>query len=229
MAQPTLLVPNAGRFLASTTWTFGLRLSLLVVTAVAFANPVAARRTDEPLSLTVHVCNYTQTGSSDLAVAEREASGILRMAGLLVFWTECWRAPESSDFSLRILPTLHKGLKEDAIGFALPPVLANVYPDYALRLADGQRALHSEPIILGCVIAHELGHLLLGPESHSRLGIMNAHWGPAQIRQALMGNLRFTSDQSKAIRAALQRQTKQQEVAKLSGQNKATEVQGTRP
>jgi hypothetical protein len=41
------------------------------------------------------------------------------------------------------------------------------------------------PIILGCDIAHEIGHLLLGSESHSASGIMQGHWERGQIRQAV--------------------------------------------
>ena len=52
-------------------------------------------------------------------------------------------------------------------------------------------------MILGCVIAHELGHLLLGSNSHSDEGIMQPRWDPNQVRQLMMGTLLFTPEQSK--------------------------------
>ena len=37
------------------------------------------------------------------------------------------------------------------------------------------------PIILGCVITHEVGHLLLGSNSHSGSEIMQGQWERGQI------------------------------------------------
>jgi hypothetical protein len=60
-------------------------------------------------------------------------------------------------------------------------------------------------VLLGCVIVHEIGHLLLGAEGHSADGIMQPHLGPKQVRQAITGTLMFTSHQSKLLRAAARR------------------------
>ncbi len=56
------------------------------------------------------------------------------------------------------------------------------------------------PIILGCLIVHEVGHLLLKSSNHSATGIMQAHWERKQIRQSLTGVMLFTPQQSKLIR-----------------------------
>ena len=51
---------------------------------------------------------------------------------------------------------------EDSVfGFTIHPVLATVYYEYAVRRAKSDHAEFEIPIILGCVIAHELGHLPL--------------------------------------------------------------------
>ena len=60
------------------------------------------------------------------------------------------------------------------------------------------------PIILGCVIAHEIGHLLLGSNSHSVSGIMQGRWERRQVRQAVTGTLLFTPEQAKLIQAEAQ-------------------------
>src|SRR5215469_6736856 len=39
------------------------------------------------------------------------------------------------------------------------------------------------PTILGCVMAHEIGRLLLG-SNHSATGIMKAHWGRKPVRES---------------------------------------------
>jgi hypothetical protein len=43
------------------------------------------------------------------------------------------------------------------------------------RIAATPGALQYFPIPLGDIIAHEVGHLLLGVNSHSRSGIMRSH------------------------------------------------------
>jgi hypothetical protein len=56
--------------------------------------------------------------------------------------------------------------------------------------------------LLGRVMVHELGHLLLGP-GHSRVGIMKAHWGPQDLHLSNLGMLDFTSEQAALIRSNL--------------------------
>lgn len=46
-------------------------------------------------------------------------------------------------------------------------------------------------IILGHVAAHEIGHLLLGTNSHSAGGIMRAHWKMEELARANKGLLLF--------------------------------------
>src|SRR5712692_1905444 len=49
--------------------------------------------------------------------------------------------------------------------------------------------------ILGNVMAHELGHLLLGSNSHAGTGIMRAHWQGEELRHLSRGSLGFTNEQ----------------------------------
>lgn len=57
--------------------------------------------------------------------------------------------------------------------------------------------------ILGSVIAHELGHLLLGSNSHASAGIMRAHWQGEELRRLSRGNLWFTSVQADHMRGKM--------------------------
>jgi hypothetical protein len=106
---------------------------------------------------------------------------------------------------LRILaaPTENR-FQDKVFGFAVVPALASVYYDYVSRRAESDDAEFEVPIILGCVIAHEVGHLLLGANSHSDLGVMQPRWERKQIRQAMMGGLLFTPEQAKLIQAETQ-------------------------
>ncbi len=55
--------------------------------------------------------------------------------------------------------------------------------------------------ILGAVMAHEIGHLLLDSHAHGSSGIMSASFGHIQIKQAGKGELLFTTDQTARFRS----------------------------
>ena len=179
---------------------------------------------------TVLVYNHAHVAHSILAAAEREAGKILDAASVRIIWVECPMAStpdsaarpclgtlKSTDIMLRVLPQPAKHrLKADVFGFAISPILASVYYDYALRLAveDEYGDFHAR-VILGCIIAHELGHLLLGSNSHSSAGVMRSPWGQKQLRQALMGTLLFTSDESKVMQAQVRARTRPQRTGRF--------------
>ena len=80
---------------------------------------------------------------------------------------------------------------------------SDVFYDQAMQLhADWHVGLSD---LLGNVMAHELGHLLLGPNSHSRAGVMRAHWQEEELQQLSRGNLRFTDEQAEQMLGKLNR------------------------
>jgi hypothetical protein len=76
--------------------------------------------------------------------------------------------------------------------------LADVYTDRLLELCRSQHAAAGP--ILGYVLAHEIGHLLIGPGSHSREGIMRARWCKKDVDTALKRRLVFTTWQARTLR-----------------------------
>jgi hypothetical protein len=58
-------------------------------------------------------------------------------------------------------------------------------------------------VLLGHVIAHEIGHLLLPYDAHSESGIMRAAWDKAQATHAAMGTLTFDRGQAALIRRSV--------------------------
>jgi len=60
------------------------------------------------------------------------------------------------------------------------------------------------------MIAHEIGHLLLGPNSHSPSGIMQARWEAEQVQQLLKGALVFDKRQAARIQEEVQRRMEAQ-------------------
>ena len=59
--------------------------------------------------------------------------------------------------------------------------------------------------VLGIALAHEMGHVLLPPPSHSATGIMQASWEGDDLRHALLGDVAFTEQQSVMMRERLAR------------------------
>jgi predicted Zn-dependent protease len=100
----------------------------------------------------------------------------------------CLDPLEATDIVLRVLSEQIQNRFQDTVfGFAVVPILASVYYEYALRTAKRDNAEFEAPIILGCVIAHEIGHLLLGSNSHSSSGVMQPRWERKQVKQAMTG------------------------------------------
>ena len=56
--------------------------------------------------------------------------------------------------------------------------------------------------MLGHVIAHEIGHLLLPANAHSPTGVMQRHWDKALARDAVQGSLTFTEAQAARLRSS---------------------------
>jgi len=53
-------------------------------------------------------------------------------------------------------------------------------------------------------MAHEIGHVLLGLNSHSSMGIMRGYWQAEEVSALERGRLLFSSQQSRAMRERLQ-------------------------
>jgi len=190
-------------------------LALVEITGFALPKTAFAGENDYSPTITVLVHNYSQASPAILARAEREAGRIMGEAGLRAVWLECptgpstaepnapcQKAAEATDIRLRVLAAPVQNEPEDTVfGFTIHPVLATVYYEYAVRRAKSDYAAFEIPIILGCVISHELGHLLLGSNGHSGAGIMRPRWEPRHVRQLMMGTLRFTTEQSMLMRA----------------------------
>ena len=69
------------------------------------------------------------------------------------------------------------------------------------RMEKMQRDSGANPgRLLGTVAAHEIGHLLLGSNSHSAMGLMSAHWGEGELRRVGMGGLKFSAEQAGRMR-----------------------------
>jgi len=177
---------------------------------------------EPPAVATVTVAIYDDVRLSlrVLADAEDEATRVYQKAGVAISWIECkssrtdgepdWRCQDPATaphFNLRIVP--HASKSSDGIfGVAFlsaggTGAYSDVFYDSVLKLdRDGHLGLAR---VLGDVMAHELGHLLLGLNAHSRWGIMCPSWHGAELRLASMGALLFSKEQARFMRQRLAR------------------------
>jgi hypothetical protein len=197
-------------------WGFGTLLSfaiLVVGTATAFAAPSGSEGESE-LAITVRVYDYAHLGQGTLVAAEKQADFIFRNVGLTMRWcnlttdsaqslmdSSCGLPAGSARLDVRVVSRIkaEPGATADStMGFAMG---SSATVSYHWSKAADPKGAALPGDILACVIAHEIGHLLLGPNSHSPTGIMKGKWSAEDLRGAGWGRLVFTPQQGELIRA----------------------------
>ena len=165
--------------------------------------------------IVISVYDYAHMPSEELAVAEADAQRIFRNAGLETTWLNCLRRPadyalkncysvDSAHLVMKILPRESAELVRDhegVLGDAFVDMGGVGYFAYAFYDHIENVAARHElgPALLGCVLAHEIGHLLLGSKSHAVSGIMSAHWSGEELRRISEQGLVFLPSQSRAL------------------------------
>jgi hypothetical protein len=195
---------------------------LLVAGPSAWTQPTHAGEIEADLKVQVLVYNYAPVSSQTLAESQQLARHIFRKGGVEVVWVANTLLDEGSytleqiDLILRVLPQARATLpSRTALGEALPcqssreGCIANVF--YSRVWDCAERGNSPLKQVLGHALAHELGHLLLGSNSHSARGLMRDKWQRTDLRRAAKGDLLFTSEQCEAIRRSVLARTKPQE------------------
>lgn len=182
-------------------------LAFLLASLLILAFPATATEATKGQEITVLIFNFRQVPHQTLVKAENETRRILQQAGVHVTWRDCPTGNEPCHrgpgrtfiLAMMVGPAQHKFM-DTVSGYAvLPDHLAVVYYDYLPHLPRDNRDQSDAARVLGCVIAHELGHLLLGARGHSIAGIMQADWGVEQTRRALMDQLFFLPEESRLM------------------------------
>lgn len=174
-----------------------------------------------PAIVSISIFNDARVPSKVLDAGEARTSRILSRAGIQVEWLNCTAVPPPieplptpalcsaisypSHLSVRIV-SHWRSLSGDTFGESFQDQSGTgCYADiYFPRLSTSEaRKFVRDGDMLGYVIAHEIGHLLLGANSHSPFGLMRAHWQPDDLRLASRGGLYFTSAQATFIRSRL--------------------------
>ncbi len=171
---------------AVATWMAALAM-------ITLGNDVAA---ESPVTLTVRLYNTSGVPADELAAARGAADAILRDTGLQVRFRECARTTDPcaetlnrSEVVVRIIdaPQFNATLHPEAYGVTYIVKetnrgwLATVFSDRIDSAAA--RVGVDAGTLLGRVMAHEIGHLLLGIDYHGAVGVMRAEWPDAVLNR----------------------------------------------
>ena len=192
-----------------------MRPSACVVVFLMELAGTRASQVEQPSRLTIQVYNIVQVSPRTVDRAESEAGRILQQAGLSTSWVDC---PQTSaeahrtgicaggltpdTLTMRIIDRVIPTYTSETMGFALPDPSGGIYAAVCYpriqRLAHG--SLAGIDILLGALMAHEIGHLLLGNLKHSASGIMCGKWRKRELELAGLQLLLFTNEEGETLR-----------------------------
>jgi hypothetical protein len=166
----------------------------------------------QTIRITVMVFDQAEVPDHTLVKAQERAGVILSKAGVEVEWINCRRPPIPSVCTRaaepdRLLLTVvteddRRLFGEDVLGRSVPGngsnqgVYARVFYRH-IQAKAGQESVDPSQL-LGLAVAHEFGHLLLGPQAHSAEGIMRANWSRHDMENGSKGQLAFHGSASNA-------------------------------
>ena len=162
----------------------------------------------KPDRITVRVYNYANLESYRLERTERRVSEILLKAGFEIDWLHCARCEAErsqypnctselgpTDLILKIMPRIDmgkNGLKKEAFGLTAG---RNIMISTERLYDIAQNSEQTCDRILGLAVAHEIGHALLGRNSHSNQGIMCPRWNSNDLQLESRHSAGFTEEQ----------------------------------
>ena len=162
----------------------------------------------ESLSVVVVIDNRAQVSPVVLDNAEKEVARIYLHAGVKTIWRP---APEpATAFTVRLIiqaKFLGQPAGSEFLMGAAPPTTNDcagpvyIFLDQVTGFSNVQRI---EPwVVLGAVIAHEIGHRLLRHSGHSSEGLMRAPWSATDWEKASLGLLLLTKGEREAIQSTI--------------------------
>jgi hypothetical protein len=181
-------------------WLIGAALTI----ELGLGRPVAASH-GMP-SVFLYLANEAGVSADIVADARQEVIRIYAQIGVRVIWAAHTTGSPKDPLIIIISPITGQLVGPTSLGLAVRGTnssgrLAYVFYDRVQPLARKHQM--REASLLGVVIAHEIGHLLLPYGSHSPSGLMQGEWDDRQFLLARARLLRFTAQQAELIRAHL--------------------------
>jgi hypothetical protein len=195
--------------------------TLTLLLALILSHASLGAEGDEARAVSIRIHDYAHLHDAELARAQEVVSGMYGAIGVRTDWLESLQQSDgvfdgsgardckTSDLMVIILTgaMANRGvIPGSIIGFAAaePGVggrIAYVIYDRVRDIARG--TLVDDMRMMGIVMAHEIGHLLLTHQSHSDGGLMRGRWQPFEFRSARPGDLHFSELQAVEIRRTL--------------------------
>jgi hypothetical protein len=182
------------------------------------------------LLLTARFYTIADVPAGDRVTATQVTANILHAAGIDILWVncddrvsahrhltrnECMTPPNPDEVIVRwvsaqISPDRLNRSGADRLGdayvdtSAASGTLATVYVDRVALMA--RSAGLDTGTLIGRVMAHEIGHLLLGTANHQPSGLMRAEWSTTLLQRRIANDWRFsTRDAASAREGVLKR------------------------
>jgi hypothetical protein len=192
-------------------------LNALTVAVLLCSATFSGQAKDKQLVL---VYNTASVAPDVMIEAEAQASRIFREGVIELQWMNCTMAvaehPETdpcrahfneSSIYIQVLPSAGAFPNERALAHAAVAneggVRATVFFDRVRKFMASNGGDCSLVQLLGHVMAHEMGHLLLCLPGHSSRGIMAGPWSGKELQKAALGELRFTPAEAAKMREAV--------------------------
>jgi len=189
----------------------GLRIGLFFTALASFVPGHAWAGQGAPtFRLVVH--DSVGIAAATLSEAREFSAQVFRSAGIEVVNEDAMACPASGEargFCVQVLMRPRDAQfqpgKVRTMGVALAAdqnrAVVSVYLDAVTDVARR----YGQPLgkVLGFALAHEIGHVLLPPPSHSATGIMQPSWEGDALRHAIAGEIAFTPQQSAQMRERL--------------------------
>lgn len=184
-----------------------------------------AHASDKELGeMSIRVIDQVGVSENEWRLAQEAADEVFQSAGLSLHWTHCLWNPSTGNGrcpqgmmpdELNLLIVSDQTAKQlhapdRVFGIALTRTEGSfgsrgyIYYDRIHNMWGEQHDIN-EALLLGAIVAHELGHLLLGANSHSPKGIMKPDLERGDMTGIHLAWLPFNSRQRETLRDAVER------------------------
>jgi hypothetical protein len=156
----------------------------------------------------VRLMNHAEVPLDPLQRAQDVATRVFHLSGIALVWVDA-ETCQTGCLTVRIVTQPVSAKSRNLLVLGLAPGTKEVrgrnlwvfYP--RVRTYSAELGM-DESQLLGYVMAHEMGHLLLPYGAHSLGGLMRPEWDRSQVQAANRGLLTFMPDQANLIRERLQ-------------------------
>jgi hypothetical protein len=194
------------------------RIFFLILIGLALRSGEAIAEPDEMLPVTVRIHDYAGIPAACITSAQEHVTNVYAAIGVQTIWAKTQKpdksavpAPKYAPGELLInivTPEMSRrlGVAQRALGLAAVTLVSGGKIAYLLfdRIREFALTSGGQPAdILGLVLAHEIGHLLLPYGSHSPAGLMRPVWRADDFIVALQPRSTFTPAQADDIRELL--------------------------